>query len=200
MSYASNEHILINTNLILRINMSAFNPLASILFNNRLDGTNYVSWKRNLNIVLTCEGIIWVTLESLHVAPTESSTPEKRADYEAWRKDDEKARMYILASLNEVLQSQHKSMSTSSAMLLSLLEMFGVHSRSAKKMVMKQIMNTRMSEGTPVRDHMIKMIRLFNELGDLGVDIDWETQNNMVLETFPPSFNHFKLNYSMNKL
>ena len=107
-----------------------------------------------------------MTLESLHVAPTESSTPKERVYYEAWRKDDEKARRYILASLNEVLQSQHQSMSTSSAMLLSLQDMFGVQSRSAKQMVMKQIMNTRMSEGTPVRDHMIKMIGLFNELGD----------------------------------
>ena len=58
MSYACNEHILTNTNLILRINMSVFNPLESILSNNRLDETNYVSWKRNLNIVLTYEGII----------------------------------------------------------------------------------------------------------------------------------------------
>ena len=76
---------------------------------------------------------------------TKSLTPEERVDYEAWRKDDEKARMYILSSLNEVLQSQHQSMSTSTAMLLSLQEMFGVQSRSAKQMVMKQIMNTRMS-------------------------------------------------------
>ena len=83
MSYAINEHILINTNLILRINMFAFNTLASIILNNRLDGTNYVSWKKNLNIVLTCEGIIWVTLEPLHVAPIESSTPKERANYEA---------------------------------------------------------------------------------------------------------------------
>ena len=200
MPYASNEHILINTNLVLRINMYAFNPLASIMSNNRLDGTNYVSWKRNLNIVLTCESIIWVTLEPLHVEPTKSSTSEERADYEAWRKDDEKARMYILAYLNEVLQSQHQSMSTSSVILLSLQEIFGVHSRSAKEMVIKQIMNTRMSKGTSMRDHMIKMIRLFNELGDLSADIDWETQNNIVLETLPPSFNHFELNYSMDKL
>ena len=78
--------------------------------------------------------------------------------------------------------------------------MFGVQSRSTKKMVMKQITNTRMSKGTPARDHMKKMIGLFNKLGDLGADIDWETQNNMVLETLPPFFNHFKLNYSMNKL
>ena len=89
MSYASDEHILTNTNLILKINMYAFNPLASIISNNRLDGTNYVSWKRSLNILLTCEGIFWVTLEPLHVAPTESSTLEERANYEALRKDDE---------------------------------------------------------------------------------------------------------------
>ena len=72
MSYASNEHILININVILMINMFVFNPLASIISHKRLDGTNYVSWKRNLNIVLSREGIIWVTLELLHVAPTKS--------------------------------------------------------------------------------------------------------------------------------
>ena len=42
-------------------------------------------------------------------------------------------------------------------------------------MVMKHIMNTRMSKGTPMRDHMIKMIGLFNEMRDLGVDNDWDT-------------------------
>ena len=61
-------------------------------------------------------------------------------------------------------------------------------------------MNTRMSKFIPMRDHLIKRTMPFNELGDLGADIDWETQNNMVLETLSPSFNHFKLNYSMNKL
>ena len=71
-----------------------------------------------------------------------------------------------------MLQSQHQSMSTSSAMLHSLQEMFGVQRRSAKQMVMKQIMNTKLSKGTQVRDRMIKMIGLFNELGDLGADID----------------------------
>ena len=78
--------------------------------------------------------------------------------------------------------------------------MFGVQSRLAKQMVMKQIMNIRMSEGTSVRDHMIKLIGLFNALGDIGADIDWETQNNMVLKTLTHSFNYFKLNFSMNKL
>ena len=91
-------------------------------------------------------------------------------------------------------------MSTLNAMLLSLQEMFGVQSRLAKKKEMKQIMNTIMAKGTLMRDHVIKMIGLFNDLGGLGADINWEKHNNMVLESLPPSFNQFKLNYPMNKL
>ena len=33
----------------------AFNPLDIILKENKLDGTNYIDWKRNLDIVLTAE-------------------------------------------------------------------------------------------------------------------------------------------------
>ena len=33
----------------------AFNPLAVILKENKLDGTNYIDLKRNLDIVLTAE-------------------------------------------------------------------------------------------------------------------------------------------------
>ena len=33
----------------------SFNPLAVILKENKLDGTNYIDWKRNLDIVLTTE-------------------------------------------------------------------------------------------------------------------------------------------------
>ena len=80
MSYVRNENTLANTNLVLRINLSTFNLLASIISNNKIDGTNYVSWKTNLNIVLTCEGMIWVTLELHFVAPTKSSKPKERAD------------------------------------------------------------------------------------------------------------------------
>ena len=61
-------------------------------------------------------------------------------------------------------------------------------------------MNTRMIEGTPIRDHMIYMIILFNKRKILRVEIDRETQVDMMLETLPDSFKQFKLNYTMNKL
>ena len=35
--------------------MTSFSPLVTILNQNKLTGSNYVDWKRNLDIVLTAE-------------------------------------------------------------------------------------------------------------------------------------------------
>ena len=64
-------------------------------------------------------------------------------------------------------------------------------------------MNTKMSKGTLVKEHMIKMIKminLFNEMEILRVENNGETNIDMVLETLPASFSQFKLNYSMNRM
>ena len=42
-------------------------------------------------------------------------------------------------------------------------------------------MNTRMNEETLVRDHMIHMIALFNDVVILSVEIDRKTQVDMIL-------------------
>ena len=42
-------------------------------------------------------------------------------------------------------------------------------------------MNVKILKGTFIRDHMIHMIRLFNEMEKLGAEINGETQVDMVL-------------------
>ena len=71
---------------------------------------------------------------------------------------------------------------------------------SARQLAMKNLYNTKMSEGTPVRDHVLKMIGYLNELEVLGAYIDGLTQVHIVLLSLPESFNQFKVNLSMNKL
>nr|XP_009786460.1 PREDICTED: uncharacterized protein LOC104234570 [Nicotiana sylvestris] len=62
-------------------------------------------------------------------------------------------------------------------------EMFGEQNRSAKQTVMKAILNTKMVEGSLVRDHVLKMMGLLNELEVLGAVIDKEFQVEMVQQT-----------------
>ena len=61
------------------------------------------------------------------------------------------------------------------------------------------ILNTKMAQGTPIREHCLKMISYLNTLEVLGADIDGESQADMILQSLPESFKEFRLNYNTNK-
>ena len=109
------------------------------------------------------------------------------------------ARCYILASMSNVLQHQHKNMVTAYDMMLKLKEIFGDQNRAGRQVAMKALLNTKMAEGTPVRDHVLKMIAYLNKLEILGAEIDDESQVDIVIMSLPESFKNFRLNYSMSK-
>ena len=85
-------------------------------------------------------------------------------------------------------------------MMMNLKEIFGEQNHAGRQVVaMRAILNTKMEEGTPVRDHVLKMISHLNELEILGAEIDSESQVNIVLMSLPESYKNFRLNYSMSK-
>ena len=90
--------------------------------------------------------------------PGAGAPPEELAAYERWTKANEMTRCYILASINGVLQQQHLPMPTAWDMMLNLKKMFGEQGRSTRQDVMRNLLNIKMVEGTPVREHTLKMI------------------------------------------
>ncbi|XP_077221625.1 uncharacterized protein LOC143855392 [Tasmannia lanceolata] len=95
---------------------------------------------------------------------------------------------------------QHVGMASSMDIMHNLREMCGQQNQGARQIAIKGLVSTIMVEGTPVRDHMLKMMGYLNELKILGAMLDAESQVNMVLASLPPSFNDFVMNYHMNKL
>ncbi|KAL0010802.1 hypothetical protein SO802_005910 [Lithocarpus litseifolius] len=185
---------------VRRFIMTNFNPLAKILDENRLSGPNYVDWKRNLIIVLTADKIAHVlNIEAPELALADA-TEEQRDAFNKWHEADEMAKCYIMASMTNVLQKQCQGLVTAQDMMMHLKEMFGEQSRSAWQTAMKNLMSTKMVEGTPVREHVLKMISFINELDMLGAEIDSETQVDAILASLPDSFNQFIMNYNMNKM
>ena len=102
----------------------AFNPLVVILKQNKLDGTNYIDWKRNLDIVLTTEDYKFVLTDLCSPKPHEGATKQEAKPYEKWIKAYEMSRCYMLASMSNILQHQHQSMPITYDMLMNLKEMF----------------------------------------------------------------------------
>ena len=82
----------------------------------------------------------------------------------------------------------------------SLKGMFGDHGRFARQVAIQKLMGAKMAEGTPLREHVLKMIGFLNELETLGATIDTQTQVDTILNSLPVSFTQFKLNYNMNQM
>ena len=67
-----------------------------------------------------------------------------------------------------------------SNIMLTPKEMFGEQGHSSRQETMRQIYNTKIVEGSLVREHCLTMISNLNTLEVLGVDIDGESQVDMI--------------------
>ena len=152
-----------------------------------------------MDIVLTAEEHKYVLTKPCPSFPSLDAPFEKKQQYDRWQKSNEMAKCYILASISNVLQHQMQDVELVSDIMLSLKEMFSEQGHSARQETMRQIYNTKMAEGSSVREHCLTMISNLNTLEVLGANIDEESQVDMILQSLPESFKEFKLNYNMNK-
>ncbi|KAG8381639.1 hypothetical protein BUALT_Bualt06G0142500 [Buddleja alternifolia] len=178
--------------------MASISPLQSILKENKLLGPNYAEWKMNLEIVLTHDEHKFVLSEPCPPVPATNESQAVRDRYERWHKANEMAKCYILASVSNVLKHQMQEMVTAAMMMQHLKEMFGGQDRTTRHELMRKILTTKMTEGTLVQEHVMRMMAYLNELEILGAKIDSQTQQDMILNSLPSSFTQFRLNYAMN--
>ncbi|TYK09785.1 gag/pol protein [Cucumis melo var. makuwa] len=76
---------------------------------------------------------------------------------------NDKARVYILASMFDILSKKYEIMVTTRQIMYSLREMFGQPSIHIMQEAIKYIYNARMKDGQSVREHVLNMIVHFNE-------------------------------------
>ena len=104
--------------------MSSNNPIISLLANEKLSGANFVKYKPNINIVLICENQKFVLIEECPPEPPANASRTVRGRYDSWINSNNKARYYMLASMNDVLRKKHEDMETAYEICESLQAMF----------------------------------------------------------------------------
>ncbi|KAK6151810.1 hypothetical protein DH2020_014445 [Rehmannia glutinosa] len=178
----------------------AKNPLAAILDTNRLTSPNFVDWLRNLRIVLQSECREYVLDAAPPQNPPVNTTEEEFAKHRKQMNDDAQAWCYMLASMSNELQRQNDGLKHATEILLHLKELYGEHTRQARYQILKELFRCRMKEGSSVHDHGLKMIALIERLESLGIVMDNELYMDLILQSLPPSFDTFVVNFNMHKM
>ena len=106
----------------------------------------------------------------------------------------------MLASMSNMLRLKHERMETAIEIMDSLQNIFGKQSEQSRHEATRKYMNTKMSKGTPVRDHVLNKSNYINEVELYGAIIDERTQVSIILDSLTPNFLQFTRNYVMNKL
>ncbi|KAK8557954.1 hypothetical protein V6N13_008778 [Hibiscus sabdariffa] len=139
--------------------------LRSLLEKEKLNGINFFDWFRNLRIVLKQERKEYVIEEP---AP-ELAANAPRADKDKFKKhldDMLDVSCLMLAIMSPELQKQHEDMNAYN-MIQNLKEIYEGQARQERYETSKALFQCKMSEGSPVGAHVIKMMGYIQTLEKL---------------------------------
>ncbi|XP_017980986.1 PREDICTED: uncharacterized protein LOC108663015 [Theobroma cacao] len=173
--------------------------LRSILDANKLTSPNFLDWFRNLKIVLKQEKKSYVLDTSIPPVHIADANAEDKETYQRHKDDDDQAACVMLANVTLELQKQHERIDVQS-MILHLRELFDKEGCIERYEISKELFRCKMAEGSSVRPHVLKMIRLIERLGQLGLVMDHELSIDLVPQSLLDSFSQFVLNFHMNRL
>ncbi|KAK8715570.1 hypothetical protein V6N13_042901 [Hibiscus sabdariffa] len=165
----------------------------------KLNGINFLDWFQNLRIVLKQERKECVIEE---LVPDEPAANAPRADKDKFKKhmdDMLDVSCLMLETMSPELQKQHEDMN-SYDMVQNLKEIYEGQAQQERYEAPKALFQCKMSEGSPVGAHVIKMMGYIQTLEKLGFPLKDELATNVILQSLRDSFKPFVLNFNMNEI
>ena len=173
--------------------------LRSILEKEKLSGTNFIDWYRNLRIVLKQEKKEYVLELPYPDDLPENATATQKREYEKHTNDAVDVSCLMLATMSSELQKQYENADAHN-MIEGLRGMFENQARSERYNISKSLFACRLAENGSVSPHVIKMIGYIENLEKLGAALHPDLATDVILQSLPASYEPFILNFQMNSL
>ncbi|KAL2249902.1 UNVERIFIED_CONTAM: hypothetical protein Sindi_2463900 [Sesamum indicum] len=96
------------------------------------------------------------------------------------------------------VQKQYDRLDDVPSIMIHMKEAYAVPDRHIRYAATKTFFRTKMAEGSSVQSHRVKMLSLVEKLEDLKAGLDNDTYIDVILQSLPPFYNPFIINYNMN--
>ena len=173
--------------------------LRSVLEKDKLTGTNFLDWFRNLRIVLKQERKLYVLDEPLPEEPADNAPRAENNAYEKHHNDFIDVACLMLATMSSELQKDLENMEAYD-MIFNLKEMFQQQARQERYETTKALHSCKMAEGASVSAHILKKKGYIEHLDRLGFPLSQELATDLILNSLPDSYGQFIMNYNMKEM
>jgi hypothetical protein len=131
--------------------------------------------------------------------PANDADDETKEDYQEemkeWTKDNKKARIFILGSMSDSLASEYESEVTAYKIMSRLEQDYGEVSLVRVLSLVNRVLNTKMTEGGSVNEHLNKLCVVNEELRIAGYPFSEEVQVMIALNSLPHTWEQFKMSF-----
>ncbi|KAK8597114.1 hypothetical protein V6N12_065590 [Hibiscus sabdariffa] len=145
--------------------------LRSLLEKEKLNGINFLDWFCNLRIVLKQERKEYVIEEPVPNDPGANASRANKDKFKKHMDDMVDGGCLMLATMTHELQKQHEDM-VAYEMIQNLKEIYEGHTRQERYETSKALFQCKMSEGSLVGAHVIKMMGYIQALVSLLI-LNW---------------------------
>ena len=160
------------------------------------NGSNFTNWALNLRILLNAAQKSYV-LEAPLGAPPADDAPEEEKNVFLTRKEDHSlVHCGILYGLEPELRKRFENSNAYDTMG-ELKMIFDTHAAVESYEASEKFFSCMMEENSSVSEHVLKMSGYADKLIALGITIPIELGIHRVLQSLPPSYKSFVMNYNM---
>ncbi|KAK4389784.1 hypothetical protein Sango_2315400 [Sesamum angolense] len=106
-----------------------------------------------------------------------------------------------MSLMSNEIQKQYKRYENVWSIMHRMRELYAVPDRHIRYAITKVFFDARMIQGPSVREHGVMMLSLVEKLKDLQANFDKEeTYFDVILQSLPPSYDQFIINFNMSGL
>lgn len=174
------------------LNFNAFLEKAKL----KDDGSNYTDWVRNLRIILIAAQKSYVLDAPLGDGPAAGAAADVVNAWQAQSDDYSIVQCAMLYGLEPGLQKRYERHGAYE-MFQELKLIFQANARVERYEVSNKFFSCKMEENSSVSEHILRMSGYHNHLTQLGIDLPVESVIDRVLQSLPPSYKGFVMNYNM---
>ena len=173
--------------------------LRSILEKDKLNGTNFLDWYRNLRIVLRHERKEYILDQPIPEEPAANAPRAQKDAYNKHLNDSTDVTCVMLGCMDSELQKQLMEMEAYT-MIGHLKEMFQEKARIERFTTIKALLSCKLTTGGSVSPHVLKMKGHLDHLDKLGLKIEKELAVDIILQSLPEAYDSFVMNYNMHSM
>ncbi|KAK1619348.1 hypothetical protein QYE76_024865 [Lolium multiflorum] len=163
------------------------------------NGSNFTDWFRHVRIFLNGGNLQYVLEAPLGSPPPPAVCEEEKNVFETRTKVYSQVQCAILCSLEAELQKRFEHHDPCE-MIRELKVIFETHAAVESYEASKQFFGCMMEEGSSVSEHVFAMSGHARKLSDLGIVIPNQLGIHRVLQSLPPSYKNFVMNYNMQNM